>query len=88
VASRRGLPFLYQSGHANRSQGCVEDVALVWGCAVDLDGKAKAGMGVHATDVDDDGGLDIIVAIGVNHCFVVSLFPIPRTSCSAPNHDS
>ncbi len=45
----------------NRGQGRFEDVALIWGCAVDLDGQAKAGMGVHATDVDDDGDLDLLV---------------------------
>lgn len=45
----------------NRGQGRFEDVALIRGCAVDLDGKAKAGMGVHATDVDDDGDLDLLV---------------------------
>jgi hypothetical protein len=45
----------------NRAQGRFEDVALIRGVAVDLDGKAKAGMGVHATDVDDDGDLDVLV---------------------------
>jgi hypothetical protein len=45
----------------NRAQGRFEDVALIMGVAVDLDGKAKAGMGVHATDVDDDGDLDLLV---------------------------
>jgi hypothetical protein len=45
----------------NRGQGRFEDAALVRGCAVDLDGRAKAGMGVHATDVDDDSDLDLLV---------------------------
>jgi hypothetical protein len=31
------------------------------GCALDDEGKAKAGMGVDTTDIDDDGDLDIIV---------------------------
>lgn len=38
----------------------VED-ALMAGCALDQDGKAKAGMGVAASDVDDDGRVDLLV---------------------------
>jgi enediyne biosynthesis protein E4 len=38
-----------------------ENVALTMGCAVDLDGKPKAGMGVHMADVDADGDLDLLV---------------------------
>jgi hypothetical protein len=45
----------------NRGGGRFENAALVWGCAVDLDGKAKAGMGVHLADVDGDGALDLLV---------------------------
>jgi hypothetical protein len=37
------------------------DVALERGVAIDQDGKTKAGMGVHATDVDNDGDLDLLV---------------------------
>ncbi len=45
----------------NRGGGRFEDAALTWGCAVDLDGKPKAGMGVHLADVDGDGNLDLLV---------------------------
>jgi hypothetical protein len=45
----------------NRGGGRFEDAALAMGCAVDLDGKPKAGMGVHMADVDDDGDLDLLV---------------------------
>lgn len=37
-------------------EGC-----LLWGCAVDENGIAKAGMGVAASDVDDDGDHDLLV---------------------------
>ena len=35
--------------------------ALMSGVAIDQDGAPKAGMGVHAADVDDDGDNDLIV---------------------------
>ncbi len=35
--------------------------ALLAGCAIDDDGVAKAGMGVDARDVDDDGDADLLV---------------------------
>jgi enediyne biosynthesis protein E4 len=35
--------------------------ALLWGCAMDDHGIAKAGMGVAAADVDDDGDVDLLV---------------------------
>jgi hypothetical protein len=35
--------------------------ALMWGVAIDQDGAPKAGMGVHAADVDEDGDNDLIV---------------------------
>ena len=38
-----------------------EDRALLMGCAMDEDGRAKAGMGVAAADVDDDGDPDLLV---------------------------
>ncbi len=38
-----------------------EDVALTAGVAFDESGRAKAGMGTLAGDVDDDGDLDLLV---------------------------
>ncbi len=38
-----------------------EDVATAAGCAFDESGRAKAGMGTLAGDVDDDGDLDLLV---------------------------
>ena len=38
-----------------------KEVAAQWGCAVDEHGIAKAGMGVGAADVDDDGDRDLLV---------------------------
>ena len=45
----------------NLGGGRFEDAALLMGCAIDLDGKPKAGMGVHLADVDGDGDLDLLV---------------------------
>lgn len=41
--------------------GTFKDEAFFAGCAVDQDGRAKAGMGVAVADVDDDGDLDLLV---------------------------
>jgi len=38
-----------------------EDIGLLAGCALDNDGRAKAGMGVTTADIDDDGDLDLLV---------------------------
>ena len=45
----------------NRGDGTFVDVAGATGCAVDQHGVTKAGMGVAAEDVDDDGDLDLLV---------------------------
>jgi enediyne biosynthesis protein E4 len=45
----------------NRAGARFENAALAMGCAIDLDGKPKAGMGVSLTDVDGDGDLDLLV---------------------------
>ena len=37
------------------------DVAAIRGCALDNEGRAKAGMGVTTDDFDNDGDLDILV---------------------------
>jgi enediyne biosynthesis protein E4 len=45
----------------NKSGRGFENAALTMGCAIDLDGKAKAGMGTDMADVDGDGSLDLLV---------------------------
>lgn len=45
----------------NRQDGTFEDVGVATGCAVDQDGRMKAGMGTHAADVDKDGDEDLLV---------------------------
>jgi hypothetical protein len=45
----------------NVKGGHLEDQGLMAGCAVDDGGKAKAGMGVDARDIDDDGDADLLV---------------------------
>ncbi|MEX1024516.1 MAG: FG-GAP-like repeat-containing protein [Planctomycetota bacterium] len=45
----------------NRGDGTFEDIAMAMGCAVDESGQRKAGMGVTAQDIDDDGDLDLAV---------------------------
>jgi hypothetical protein len=45
----------------NLGGGRFAERALVSGVALDQDGRAKAGMGVHAADVDRDGDQDLIV---------------------------
>ena len=45
----------------NLGAGRFAERALVNGVALDQDGRAKAGMGVHAADVDRDGDQDVVV---------------------------
>ena len=45
----------------NQGDGTFKDEAMFRGCALDEGGMAKAGMGIHASDVDDDGDLDVLV---------------------------
>lgn len=45
----------------NRGELRFEEVGGYWGCAVDEHGFPKAGMGVAAADVDDDGDMDVMV---------------------------
>jgi hypothetical protein len=45
----------------NQGDGTFADVAVARGCAVDQDGRKKAGMGVHAADFDSDGDEDLLV---------------------------
>jgi hypothetical protein len=45
----------------NRGDLTFEDRAFAMGCAVDEDGGVKAGMGVSAIDLDDDGDEEILV---------------------------
>ncbi|MEE8156091.1 MAG: CRTAC1 family protein [Phycisphaerales bacterium] len=45
----------------NQGDGVFHDQAMLLGCAVDRDGKAKAGMGIAVADVDDDGDPDLLV---------------------------
>jgi hypothetical protein len=45
----------------NLGGGRLLESAMTWGVAIDQDGVAKAGMGVHAADVDEDGDNDMIV---------------------------
>ncbi|MHC5004908.1 MAG: CRTAC1 family protein, partial [Planctomycetota bacterium] len=50
----------------NAGDGRFDERAMLAGCAIDQDGRAKAGMGVCAADVDDDGDEDLLVVNLVN----------------------
>jgi hypothetical protein len=45
----------------NQGGARFSETALARGVAIDQDGAPKAGMGVHAADVDDDGDNDLLV---------------------------
>ncbi|MEM7307529.1 MAG: CRTAC1 family protein [Planctomycetota bacterium] len=45
----------------NAGDGTFRDESYRAGCALDRDGQAKAGMGVAAADVDEDGDEDLLV---------------------------
>ena len=45
----------------NKGDFRFEDVASIWNCAVDSHGVARAGMGIVATDLDDDQDEDVVV---------------------------
>ncbi len=45
----------------NNGNGTFTDIGLLAGCALDDEGKAKAGMGVTISDIDDDGDFDLLV---------------------------
>jgi hypothetical protein len=57
VANDTSPNFLYR----NRGDGRFESVGLEAGAAVNGEGRAQAGMGVDAADIDGDGWLDFIV---------------------------
>jgi hypothetical protein len=63
-----GLPDFYvaNDGYANhlwinRGDGAFEERAILAGAAYDLEGRAEAGMGVVAADLDGDLKLDLFV---------------------------
>ena len=45
----------------NQGELRFRDEALLWGCAMDDHGVAKAGMGVAAADTDNDGDSELLV---------------------------
>lgn len=45
----------------NQGDGRFSEEAEIWNCAVDLHGTARAGMGVTAFDLEDDGDQDLMV---------------------------
>ncbi len=57
VANDAGSNFLYH----NRHDGTFEDVSLLSGTALSLDGLEQGSMGVDAADFDHAGKLDILV---------------------------
>ncbi len=46
----------------NDGKGRFSDEALIWGCAVNMQGQSEAGMGVTVIDIDHDGDLDLFLS--------------------------
>lgn len=57
VTNDGGPNYLYR----NRHDGTFEEVALIAGAALSLEGQERAGMGADAGDFDHDGRLDFVV---------------------------
>jgi hypothetical protein len=57
VANDTNPNFLYR----NRGGARFESVGLAAGVALNMEGRAQAGMGVDAADYDSDGRLDLVV---------------------------
>ena len=63
-----GKPDLYVANDGSPNQWWrnlgnlrFEELAVTSGCAVNMNGISEAGMGIHATDVDEDGDLDLFM---------------------------
>jgi len=46
---------------SNRGDGTFEDIAMLAGCAIDMNGLPKAGMGTDTVDLEGDGDMDLLV---------------------------
>jgi len=57
IANDANPNFLFRNNH----DGSFSEIALQGGVAVSEDGKAEAGMGTDAADIDGDGWLDVFV---------------------------
>jgi hypothetical protein len=65
--NRDGRPDIYVANDAmpnqlwiNQGNGRFTDEGMIRGCAVNSLGMAEAGMGVVATDINEDGWLDLL----------------------------
>jgi hypothetical protein len=57
VANDLGANYLW----VNDGRGKFKDAGIAAGCALDASGRAQAGMGVDAADVNCDGKIDLVV---------------------------
>jgi hypothetical protein len=57
IANDANPNFLFRNNH----DGTFSEIALLAGIAVSEDGKAEAGMGTDAADIDSDGRLDVFI---------------------------